>query len=101
MSIQGKLVIIELPHGPIKFRSTLIKPYFIDNQEPISDSPASTQVLPAEAPLAEIGPPETTQTEIPPADITPIKPAAKSPLGTLASLPLVEQGRGQPRKYLK
>ena len=39
LSIQGKSVIIELPHGPTKFRSTSIKPYFIDNQGLV---PAST-----------------------------------------------------------
>ncbi len=31
LSIQGESVIIELPHGPTKFRSTSIKLYFIDN----------------------------------------------------------------------
>ena len=102
LSIQGESVIIELPHGPTKFRSTSIKPYFIDGQEPIPDSPSSTQVPPAEeAPPAETGPPETPQTETSPADITPIEPAAKSPSATLASLALVKRGRGQPRKYLE
>lgn len=48
LSIQGKLVIIELLHGPTKFRSTSIKLYFIesisiDNQQPehlVLNSPA-------------------------------------------------------------
>ena len=42
LSIQDKSVIIELLHGPTNFRSISIKPYFIDNQEPILDGPAST-----------------------------------------------------------
>ena len=90
LSIEGESVIIELPHGPTKFRSTSIKPYFIVNQEPIPDSPASKQVSPAEAPPAETGPPETPQTETSPADITPIESAAKSPSATLASLALIK-----------
>lgn len=92
-------MIIELPHGPTKFRSTSIKPYFIDNQEPVPDSPAPTQVPTAEEPPAELAPAETTQTETPPADISPIEYAAKSPSVTLASLALVKRDRGQPRKY--
>ncbi len=38
LSIQGKSVIIELPHDPTKLKNTSIKPYFIDNQEHVSDS---------------------------------------------------------------
>ena len=92
LSIQGKSVIIELPHSFTKFKNTSIKPYFINNQEPISDNPAFIQVPLAKPPPAEIGPLETLQTEISQADITPIEPAAKSPLATLASLTLVKQG---------
>ncbi len=80
LNIQGKSVIIELPHGPTKFRSISIKLYFIDNQRPVPDSLAPTQVPPVEATSAEI-----TQTEAPPAIVTSIEPAAESPSATLAS----------------
>ena len=96
LSIQGESVIIELPYGPTKFRSTSIKPYFIDNQEPVSDSIAPTQVPPA-----EVTPEEIPQTEAPPADIPPIEPAAKPPPAPLASLGSVKRGRGRPKKYPK
>ena len=90
---------IELPHSPTKFRSTSIKPHFIDNQESITDGLASIQIPLAEAPPAETSPLETPQTGTSPADITPMKPAAKSPSATLASLALVKRGCGQPRRY--
>ena len=99
LSIQGESVIIELPHGPTKFRSTSIKPYFIDNQEPVPDSPAPTQVPTEGETPAGSAPAETPQTETPPADIPPIEYAAKSPSATLASLALVKPDCGQPRKY--
>lgn len=41
LSIQSKLVIIKLLHDPAKFKNTLIKPYFINNQDPVPDSPVS------------------------------------------------------------
>ena len=77
-------MIIGLPYRSTKFRSISIKPYFINDPKLVLDSLA----------LAEI-----SQTEIPSADISPIKPAAKSPLATLASLASVKQGYGRPRKY--
>ena len=86
-------------HGPTKFRSISIKPYFIDNQEPRSDSSASIKVPSIEASPAETGPLETFQTKISLADITSIEPTTKSPSATLASLVLVKQGLGRPRKY--
>ena len=61
-------------HGLIKFRSTSIKLYFINNQELVPDSLAPIQVL-----LAEVIPAETPQTEAPQADITSIEIGAKSP----------------------
>ena len=93
LSIQGESVIIELPHGPTKFRSTSIKPYFIgsisiDNQQPehpVLNSPAQTE----ETSSAGI-----PQTEAPPADVPPIKESA--PLASLAS---VKRSRGRPRNY--
>lgn len=94
-------MIIELLHDPIKFRSILIKPYFIDKQEPISDSPTSIQVLPAEVPPTKISPPETSQTETNLANITLIEPAAKSPLAILAFQAPVKQTCRQPKKYPK
>ena len=93
-------MIIELLHGLTKFKNTLIKPYFINNQESLLDSPASTQVSLVEAPPRETVSPKTTQTKTSPADIIPIKSVAKLPLATLASLALVKQGHGQLRKYL-
>lgn len=38
LNIEGKLIIIQLLHNSVKFRSISIKRYFIDNQEPILDS---------------------------------------------------------------
>ena len=101
LNIQGESVIIELPNGPTKFRSTSIKPYFIDNQELIPDSPASTQIPPVKAPPIESCPPKTSQIETSLTDITPIEPVAKSPSATLTFLALVKQGHRQPRKYLE
>lgn len=40
---------IELLHDLTKFRNRSLKPYFIDNKEPISNSPASIQVFLLEA----------------------------------------------------
>lgn len=37
-SMKSKLMIIELPYGSTKFRSTSIKPYFIDNTVVDDDS---------------------------------------------------------------
>lgn len=92
-------MIIELPHGLIKFKSISLKYYFINNQEHILDSFISTQVPLAKAPPTETAPTETPQIKISLADITPIKYAAKSPLATLASLSLVKQSCRQPKKY--
>ena len=94
LSIQGESVIIELPHGPTKFRSTSTKPYFIDNQEFVSDSIAPTQIPPA-----EVTPEEILQIEAAPADIPPIEPTAKPPPAPLASLGPIKRGRGRPKKY--
>ena len=79
-------MIIGLPHDLTKFRSISIKPYFIDDQQPVSDSPVPTEI---------------PQRETPPADIFQRELATKSPLATLASLVSVKRGRGQPRKYPK
>ena len=38
LNIKGKGIITDLSHGPTKFKSTSIKPYFIDNQTPVPDS---------------------------------------------------------------
>ena len=101
LSIQGESVIIELPHGPTKFRNTSIKPYFIDNQKFILDNSASIQILPADKSPAGSAPTETPQTKTSSANNLPIKYAAKLSSATLAFLALVKQDRGRPRKYLK
>ena len=79
-------MIIGLPHGPTKFRSTLIKPYFIDDQQPVPDNPTPIQVRQAKVACAKIAPAETPQTDVTPADIPPIEPAAKLPPTPLALL---------------
>lgn len=56
LSIQGKSVMIELLYDPTKFRNTLLKLYFIDNQEPILNSPVSTQVPLIKESLVKITP---------------------------------------------
>lgn len=82
-------MIIELSHSSTKFKSTLVKPYFIDNQEPIPDSPISTQVPSAKTPSTKTGFLETLQTEISLVNIISIKLVAKSSLATLAFLALI------------
>lgn len=47
---------IKLLHGLTKFRSILIKLFFINNQEPILDSPALTQVPLAKESFVETAP---------------------------------------------
>lgn len=93
-SMQGKSVIIELPHGPTKFRSISIKPYFIDNMsigdnQPVQNSSAPTtiQVPSIEAGLAEVPPTHGLPIQVPP---------ASAPLETLTP---VKRGRRRPRKY--
>lgn len=85
-------MIIELLHSTTKSKSILIKPYFIDNQEFIPDSLTSTKIPLAKASSTKISLPKTPQLEISLVDITPIKPANKSLLATLAFLTLVKQG---------
>ena len=93
LSIQEESVIIELPHDLIKFRSIPIKPYFIDNQQPIPDNPTLIQVSQAEAPPIKARLIEITQTIAPLANILLIKtPVAKSPSVLLASLVPVKRG---------
>lgn len=101
LSIQSKSIMIKLFYGLTKFRSTSLKSYFIDNQEPILESPASTQIPPAKAPSTETALAKIPQTKTLLANIPPIKHAAKSLLTTLASLTLVKQSHGQSRKYPK
>ena len=90
-----------MPYGPTKFRSISIKLYFLDDQQPVPDSPTSTQIPQTEIPRVEISSAEISQTETPPADISLIELAAKSPSTTLASLTSIKQGHGRPRKYLE
>ena len=90
LSIQGESVIIRLPHGPTKFRSTSIKPYFIDstsieNHQLVPNSSAPTQATRTEAPLAEV-----PLTEAPPAE---------APLAPLASLASVKYCHGRLTKH--
>ena len=86
--MQGELVIIELPHSPIKFRSTLIKPYFdnntsIDDHQPMPDASGPSPLI------------QASPTEAPPIQVPLTQPSASAPL---ASLVLINHGRGQPRK---
>ena len=81
-------------HSFIKFQSTSIKPYFIDNQEPVPDSLTFTQVFPA-----EVTPKEISQTKPPSADILLIKLVAKPPLAAIVLLGPVKQDCEQPKKY--
>lgn len=93
LSIQAKSVIIELLHGPTKFRSISIKPYLIgslsiDNQQP--EHPVLNNLPQIEETLSA----GILQIEVSPVDILSIKESA-----SLASLASVKQGRGRPRKY--
>lgn len=80
LSVQGKSVIIKPTHGPIRFKSSSIKLYLIDDQEAIPDRSAFIQVFLAKASLAEISLSETHQTKTSLVDTTIIKPAAQSSL---------------------
>ncbi len=110
LSIQGKSMIIGLPHGPTKFRSISIKPYFIDStsiddHQLVPNSFALTQAPRTEAPLAEVSPTEASpaevlSTEAPPAEVPPTDaPQAKAPSAPLASLTSVKHGQGRPGKH--
>ena len=86
INFQGKSIIIALPYSPIKFRSTSIKPYFIDNifirdQQLIPNSSTSTQ---------EIALVEIPQTEVSLANIllieTSLVEVLSAPFAPLASL---------------
>lgn len=94
-------MIIELLHVPTKFRNTLIKSYFIDNKEAVSDSLVLTQLLKIEKPPMGSAFVETPQIETLPRNISLIKYAVKSPIAILVFLGLIKQNCEQPRKYLK
>ena len=99
---QGESVIIGLPHGPTKFRSTSIKPYFIDgtsidNHQLMINSSESPQAPQTKAPSEEV-----TPTEAPSAEVTRTDaPLAEAPLAPLASLASVKHCRGRPSKHLE
>ena len=96
--MQGKSVIIELPHGPMKFRSTSVKPYFIDNT-----SIDNQQLIPNSlVPMQQTTSAEVPQIQVPSANISPTEASlAKAPLKKtpFASLAQVKQSRRRPRKY--
>jgi hypothetical protein len=43
IAIDGQTCIIQMPHRPTQFRSTVVKPYYKDNSsEPLQDAPEDT-----------------------------------------------------------
>lgn len=107
LSIQIELVINELPHGPIKFKRTLIKPYFIDNisinnQQPIPNNSIST---PTQVPYLKISLAEISHSDVAPVEIPPRKAFLIEELSALStpltSLAFVKQSCKQARKHPK
>ncbi len=90
LSIQGESVIIGLPHCPTKFRSTSIKPYFIDSTSIDNHQLVPNSSAPTQAPRTEAPPAEVPLTEA---------PQAEASLAPLASLASVKYGRGRLRKH--
>src|SRR6266567_1453686 len=83
LSIENENCIIQLPHGPTNFRSTVVKPYLVD--------PEITDIQPeddkSELPLPQTEPEPQPQTEPGPQPQTEPGPQP------------VKRGRGRPRKY--
>lgn len=71
-------MIIQLPNGSIQFKSILIKPHFIDDQEPVSDSFIPIQVSQAKEPPIKKVSAKIPLIKVSLADLYLIKPAAKS-----------------------
>ncbi len=65
LGIKGETCKIYLPSGPTEFRSTVVKPYFVDDDNTENNSPPTVEILP------------TTQSIVP--NISPL-PVAENPL---------------------
>jgi hypothetical protein len=83
IDVTGETVTVDLPHGPTQFRSTVIKPYYVEQSDeeeiPQEAEPPALTSPPGEAP----SPTATTAPEI-----QPTVPAAPA-----------KRGRGRPRKH--
>lgn len=92
---------IELLYGSTKLRSSLIKLYFINNQELVLNSLGFTQVLSAKKPPAKIALVKTSQIEIFSTNILLIKYTTQLLSTILAFLALIKQNYRELKKYFK
>ena len=80
LRVDGETCIIQLPHGPISFRSTVVKPYYTD-----------PDYSPETVPTAQTVPDQTAPGTVPAPNLPSVEtvPPAVPP----------KRGRGRPRKY--
>ena len=87
ISMEGESCVVNLPHGPITFRSTTVKPYY--EKEPDSDEDHDDTIV-VETPTAESQPLQLDQPVIRPVEqAQPITQPAKRPRGRPRKNPLL------------